>query len=332
MGADKIAKLQAGLTRQREQAMPRIIPTPVHDRHHGRYTLPGAFMIERRYLIPDPEQPRKHFDKEKLAELAQSIAEHGILQPLRVRPAPDQGEPGYYYIVAGERRWRAAGQVDCNELPVIVRDSEADRRAFEQLVENLQREDLSDQDEANAYARLRQQGYGVRQIAEKLGVSPARVSKDYRLFEDDALADPVIRGELSKSQAQELLIAPKEVRAPLAQALAQASQEVGPLPRAIVREAAREAREAVQQGRTVAEIMESVSLRNSAQQPTVTVATGERDVRLSRTDRDLLALRDKLQHFPRRRLETRPSDFVKAELLQAVGEFVAWLEGRCQVR
>jgi ParB/RepB/Spo0J family partition protein len=328
MGADKIAKLQAGLTRQREQAAPRIIPTPVHDRHHGRYALPGAFMIERRYLIPDPEQPRKHFDEEKLSELAQSITEHGILQPLRVRPAPDYEDPGYYYIVAGERRWRAAGLADCNELPAIVRDSEADRRSFEQLVENLQREDLSDQDEANAYARLRQQGYGVRQIAEKLGVSPARVSKDYRLFEDDALADPVIRGELTKSQAQELLIAPMEVRAPLVRALTEASREAGPPPRALVREVARGAREALQQGRTVAEVMESVSLRNSAERPTVTVATHERSAPLSRADRDLLALRDKLRHFSRQSLGTRPSAFVKAELLQAIGEFAAWLEDR----
>ena len=328
MGADRIAKLQAGLTRQREQAAPRIIPTPVHDRHHGRYALPGAFMIERRYLIPDPEQPRKHFDEEKLAELARSIAEHGILQPLRVRPAPEHEEPGYYYIVAGERRWRAAGMVDCHELPAVVRDSEADRRSFEQLVENLQREDLSDQDEANAYARLRQQGYGVRQIAEKLGVSPARVSKDFRLFEDDALAEPVIRGELTKSQAQEILIAPAEVRAPLVRALTEASREVGPLPRAVVREVAREAREAIRQGRTVAEIMESVSLRNSPGRPTVTVATHERGAPLSRTDRDLLALRDKLRHFSRQDPGTRPSDFVKVELLQAIGEFTAWLDDR----
>ncbi len=328
MGADRIAKLQAGLTRQQEQAAPRIIPTPVHDRHHGRYALPGAFMIERRYLIPDPEQPRKHFDEEKLAELARSIAEHGILQPLRVRPAPEHEEPGYYYIVAGERRWRAAELADCHELPAVVRDSEADRRSFEQLVENLQREDLSDQDEANAYARLRQQGYGVRQIAEKLGVSPARVSKDFRLFEDDALAEPVIRGELTKSQAQEILIAPAEVRAPLARALAQASREAGPLPRTVVREAAREAREAIRQGRTVAEVMESVSQRNSAGRPTVTVATHERGTPLSRTDRDLLALRDKLRHFSRQSFGTRPSDFVKAELLQAIGEFAAWLDDR----
>ncbi len=328
MGADRIAKLQAGLTRQQEQAAPRIIPTPVHDRHHGRYALPGAFMIERRYLIPDPEQPRKHFDEEKLAELARSIAEHGILQPLRVRPAPEHEEPGYYYIVAGERLWRAAGLADCHELPAVVRDSEADRRSFEQLVENLQREDLSDQDEANAYARLRQQGYGVRQIAEKLGVSPARVSKDFRLFEDDALAEPVIRGDLTKSQAQEILIAPAEVRAPLAQALVEASREAGPLPRAVVREAAKEAREAIRQGRTVTEIMESVSLRNSPGRPMVTVATHERGAPLSRTDRDLLALRDKLRHFSRQDPGTRPSDFVKVELLRAIGEFAAWLDDR----
>ena len=103
-----------------------------------------------REIEPDPDQPRKSFDEQTLAELAASIAEHGLIQPIAVRPMPAGG----YSIVAGERRWRACRMAGLTEAPVVVKDV-TDEQAMElALVENLQREDLDPVEEAAGIREL----------------------------------------------------------------------------------------------------------------------------------------------------------------------------------
>jgi len=109
-------------------------------------------------IVPNRAQPRKQFDDEALAELAESIASHGVLQPLLVRPLTD----GSYQLVAGERRWRASRMAGLTEVPVVVREM-SDREAAElALIENLQREDLNPMEEAQGYQTL-METYGLTQ-------------------------------------------------------------------------------------------------------------------------------------------------------------------------
>ena len=118
-------------------------------------------------IEPDKEQPRKKFDDEALAELASSIAEHGVLQPIVVRPAPSAA--GRYRIIAGERRWRAARMAGLTEVPVVIREV-TDEQAMElALIENLQREDLDPVEEALGYQQLIERcGLTQEQAAELL--------------------------------------------------------------------------------------------------------------------------------------------------------------------
>ena len=138
-----------------------------------------------REIEPDPGQPRKTFDDETLAELSASIAEHGLLQPIAVRPRASGG----YLIVAGERRWRASRMAGLTEVPVIVKDV-TDEQAMElALVENLQREDLDPVEEAAGIRELTQE-----QAARKLGKSRSALANILRLL---TLPDSVL--ELLKS-------------------------------------------------------------------------------------------------------------------------------------
>ncbi len=226
----------------------------------GQRAMPGALLVERRFLIPDPEQPRKSFDEERLADLSESFKQVGILQPLRVRPSEEEG---FYFIVNGERRWRAAGLADINEVPVVVRDSPADVRAFEMLVENLQRENLSDEEEAAAYTILIDQGYTVEQIAARLGVSAARVSRNHRIFSHDHLAPAVVAGQLTKSQAQELLTAPHDLQAELVELVAGAQGRGQAIPQTELRLVVREINAALDAGEGPKNVMESVAQRNT---------------------------------------------------------------------
>ena len=133
---------------------------------------------------PNPDQPRRTFDEEELQALADSIAAHGILQPLAVRASGD----GFYQIIAGERRWRAARMAGLSEVPVVVLEAD-DRTVMElALVENLQRQDLNPMEEAEGYQRLMKE-YGLTQeeAAARVGKSrPRRVRR---------AADPARRGQ-----------------------------------------------------------------------------------------------------------------------------------------
>lgn len=156
---------------------------------------------------PNPLQPRKNFEPEALQALADSIAEHGIIQPLSVRKVGD-----YYQIIAGERRWRAARMAGLHEVPVCVLDID-DRKTMElALVENLQREDLNPIEEAEGFRTLMDE-YGLtqEQAAEKVGKSRPAVANALRLLSlDDELTELVKNGSLSAGHARTLLSLPTE--------------------------------------------------------------------------------------------------------------------------
>lgn len=189
---------------------PQIVEVP------GERNMPGAKMVATARVQPNPAQPRKQFDRAGLEELAASIRERGIMQPLVVRPS-DEG----YMITMGERRYRAALLVGLDEVPVVVRDVSDEQAYLDALIENLQRANLTDEEEAEAYRGLRAQGLSVREIAEKLGIAPSKVSRLTRIYEDPTLAAAIADGKITKSQAQELLVASSEEKPRLIQLLAE---------------------------------------------------------------------------------------------------------------
>ena len=148
-------------------------------------------------------QPRKYFDEAALAELAESIRLHGIIQPLTVRRLAS----GYYQIIAGERRWRAARLAGLQEVPVVVIEAD-DRKAAElAMIENLQREDLNPMEEALGYRTLIQQ-YRLTQeeAARRVGKSRSAVANALRLLDlDPAVQQQVIDGQLSAGHARALV-------------------------------------------------------------------------------------------------------------------------------
>ena len=153
-------------------------------------------------IVPNREQPRKNFDDEKLTELAQSIARHGVLQPLLVRPMPD----GSYRLVAGERRWRAARIAGISEVPVVIKEMSDEEAAVFALVENLQRADLDPVEEAQGFRRLMEDfGLTQEQVSERVGKSRPAVSNAMRLLK---LPEPVLEslssGEISAGHARAL--------------------------------------------------------------------------------------------------------------------------------
>ena len=146
-------------------------------------------------IEPRSDQPRKDFDPESLAQLADSIAAHGVLQPLLVRESGD----GFYEIIAGERRWRASKLAGLTEVPVIVIEADELKAAQVALIENIQREDLNPIEEAMAYAELIR-SYGMRQedAARQLGKSRSAVANAMRLLDlPDEVLDMIKSGELS---------------------------------------------------------------------------------------------------------------------------------------
>ena len=166
-----MAKGKGGLGRGLESLFEDAAPSLGADT--GVQTLP------LREIEPDPDQPRKTFDEEALGELAASIAEHGLLQPIAVRP---QGLGGYS-IVAGERRWRACRMAGLTEVPVVVKDV-TDEQAMElALVENLQREDLDPVEEAAGIRELMDRcELTQEQAARKLGKSRSALANSLRLL------------------------------------------------------------------------------------------------------------------------------------------------------
>jgi len=154
-------------------------------------------------LEPNRNQPRKKFDESAISSLADSIREHGILQPILVRPLP----LGNYQIVAGERRWRAAKMLGLNEIPVVIRELTDIETAQISLIENIQREDLNPLEEAKAFQRL-QDDFGMKQedIAKKVGCSRSTVTNALRLLKlPEKIQDMLIKGEITSGHAKALL-------------------------------------------------------------------------------------------------------------------------------
>ena len=170
---------------------------------------PDLTRLPVREIEPDPDQPRKNFDEDAMAALAESIGENGLLQPIAVRPK--KVGPGYI-IIAGERRWRAARLAGLDEVPVIIKDVTDEQAAALALIENLQREDLDPIEVAEGCRQLIDK-YGLTQesAAKKLGKSRSAVTNSLRLL---ALPEDVRRmvsgGKLSFGHAKVLLGLPNE--------------------------------------------------------------------------------------------------------------------------
>lgn len=154
-------------------------------------------------IEPNREQPRKQFDEEALSELSDSIAQHGVLQPLLVRPMPDGG----YQLVAGERRWRASRMAGLTEVPVVIRDLTDAQVAELALVENLQRENLNPLEEANGYKELSDKfGYTQEKISEIVGKSRPSIANALRLLNlPEDVQEMVSNGSLSMGHARAIL-------------------------------------------------------------------------------------------------------------------------------
>lgn len=163
----------------------------------------GAVMLRISELEPNREQPRKDFDEKAMAELADSISQHGVLQPLLVRPIFGGG----YQIVAGERRWRAARMAGLSEVPAMVREMNDGEVMELALIENLQREDLTPLEEARGYQTLLEK-YELTQeeVAKTVGKSRPVVTNAMRLLGlPQEIQDMVERGELSAGHGRALL-------------------------------------------------------------------------------------------------------------------------------
>lgn len=155
-----------------------------------------ARLLPRDLIDPNPWQPRRHADPERLAELAADITVRGIVQPLVVRPVAE----GRYEIIAGERRYRAAGLADLDLLPCVIREvSDAEARAIS-LVENLQREDLDIEDEARYLKDLHDSGLSLRDIGELIHKSYQYVNRRVKLAADPAALLAYREGQLNLNE------------------------------------------------------------------------------------------------------------------------------------
>lgn len=163
----------------------------------------GAVTVNINDIEPNRDQPRKDFDEQALSELADSIAQHGLIQPIVVNPNID----GTYSIVAGERRWRASRLAGLTEVPVIIKNADGQALMEIALIENLQREDLNAVEEALGYRSLIE-GYGLTQdeVAKKMGKSRSAVTNALRLLNlNEAELEALRRGTISAGHARALL-------------------------------------------------------------------------------------------------------------------------------
>ena len=165
----------------------------------------GTAPIE--FLSANPKNPRRSFGEAELADLTQSIKDHGVVQPVVVRPSPVQS--GRYEIIAGERRWRAAQRAGLSDIPIIVRDVN-DRTALElAIIENVQRADLNPVEEALGYQQLiDEHGYSQADLGQVIGKSRSHVANTLRLLKlPDVIRDMLVDGALSAGHARTLVTA-----------------------------------------------------------------------------------------------------------------------------
>ena len=169
--------------------------------------LPEAQKMPIDRLVPNPNQPRKSFDQADLDELAKSLREKGVIQPLIVRPDPDNGD--IYQIVAGERRWRAAQVAQLHEIPVLVRDYSDIQTLEIGIIENVQRAELNPIEEAAGYQQLIGEfGHTQDSVAKNLGKSRSHIANLLRLLNlPEAVRELVRNGDLSAGHARALVTA-----------------------------------------------------------------------------------------------------------------------------
>lgn len=164
-------------------------------------------MVPIEFIRPNPLQPRTEFDEDQLAELTESVSEKGILQPLILRPDPEN--PKGYMIVAGERRWRAAQRVQLHEIPAVIKELTDSECLEVGLIENIQRSDLNPMEEALAYRQLMQKfGHTQERLSAVVGKSRSFIANRLRLLNlPDKVKKHVRSGKLSAGHARALVSA-----------------------------------------------------------------------------------------------------------------------------
>ena len=172
----------------------------------GASAAGGVREIEVARIRPNPNQPRMHFDEAGLTELAESIAERGVLQPILLRPEGDG-----FQIIAGERRWRAAQRAQLHTIPAIVREGVDEATTAElALIENIQREDLNAIEEAEAYRQLIQRhGHGQEEVGKLVHKSRSHVANLLRLLDlPEYVKQSLLQGDISMGHARAVAAAP----------------------------------------------------------------------------------------------------------------------------
>jgi len=205
-----VKKKKGGLGRGLDelQAVETAVPLSLAETHDA--TAGAAREIPLKAVSPNPFQPRESADSETIAELAESVRRHGVVEPILVRPL----NKGRYQLVAGHRRLLAAQRAGLKMIPAVVRRLSDEESLVLSLVENLQREDLSPLEEANAFARLAE-GFGFthRQIGEVVGRSRTYVTNSLRLLNLSETAQQALqKGTLSRGQALAIMALPEADR------------------------------------------------------------------------------------------------------------------------
>ncbi len=195
-------KKAVGLGRGLSSLLDEAIRAPRPD-DQGESRL-GVREVDVAKIRPHPNQPRRHFDTEALDELARSIAEKGILQPILLRPSGDG-----YEIIAGERRWRAAQRAQLHQIPAIIRDLDDSATAEVALIENVQRTDLSAIEEAEGYHQLISRfAHSQEDVAQLVGKSRSHVTNLLRLLElPEQVRGMLLRGDISMGHARAIATA-----------------------------------------------------------------------------------------------------------------------------
>ena len=168
-----MAKAKGGLGRGLGALLPEY--EEIIDTHSNQG---GIVELKLEKIFPNPDQPRKHFDEDKLIDLAESIKEHGVLQPIIVTPRDDK-----YMIIAGERRFRATNRAGLKTIPALIRELDDEKIMELALIENVQRDDLNPIEEARAYELLQTRyGYTQDKLAKRMGKSRSAIANSTRLL------------------------------------------------------------------------------------------------------------------------------------------------------
>src|SRR5438552_1536258 len=192
--------MESGVRKALGKGLEALFPAP--EERRAAAAAPSELAVPVHEIVPNPEQPRRHFDDEALGLLADSIRRHGLLQPLVVRRIA-----GRYELIAGERRLRAAQRAGLERVPVIVREARAEDRLELALIENVQRENLTPLEEAEAYRHLIDaHGLTQEKIAARVGKSRPAITNTLRLLGlPDAVKAQLESGELTAGHARAVI-------------------------------------------------------------------------------------------------------------------------------